>query len=83
MKKTLTKYNYYIMKKKLLLLLIAGASQHLQAQQIIERDPEIAGMVKEVSPDSLKSYISTLVAFVTRSTLSTQTDAHRGIGAAR
>ncbi len=71
------------MKKKLLLLLIAGASQHLQAQQIIERDPEIAGMVKEVSPDSLKSYISTLVAFGTRSTLSTQTDAHRGIGAAR
>jgi hypothetical protein len=71
------------MKKKLILLLIVGASQHLQAQQIIERDPEIAGMVKEVSPDSLKSYISTLVAFGTRSTLSTQTDPRRGIGAAR
>lgn len=71
------------MKKKLILLLIVGASQHLQAQQIIERDPEIAGMVKEVSPDSLKSYITTMVGFGTRSTLSTQTDARRGIGAAR
>lgn len=55
----------------------------MQAQQIIERDPEIAGMVKEVSPDSLKSYITTMVGFGTRSTLSTQTDARRGIGAAR
>lgn len=71
------------MKKKLILLLIVGASQHLQAQQIIERDPEIAGMVKEVSPDSLKSYITTMVGFGTRSTLSTQTDPRRGIGAAR
>lgn len=55
----------------------------MQAQQIIERDPEIAGMVKEVSPDSLKSYITTMVGFGTRSTLSTQTDPRRGIGAAR
>ena len=40
-------------------------------------------MVKEVSPDSLRSYINTLVAFGTRNTLSTQTDPRRGIGAAR
>jgi hypothetical protein len=40
-------------------------------------------MVKEVSPDSLRSYINTLVAFGTRNTLSTQTDPKRGIGAAR
>ena len=40
-------------------------------------------MVSEVSPDSLQSYIKTLVAFGTRNTLSTQTDAKRGIGAAR
>ena len=40
-------------------------------------------MVKEVSADSLQSYINTLVAFGTRNTLSTQTDAKRGIGAAR
>lgn len=40
-------------------------------------------MVKEVSADSLKSYITTLVGFGTRNTLSTQTDPNRGIGAAR
>ena len=40
-------------------------------------------MVSEISPDSLRSYINTLVAFGTRNTLSTQSDAKRGIGAAR
>lgn len=53
------------------------------AQMIIEKDPLIEKMVKEVSADSLQSYIKTLVAFGTRSTLSTQTDAKKGIGAAR
>jgi Zn-dependent M28 family amino/carboxypeptidase len=53
------------------------------SQTIIQRDPEIERMVKEVSADSLKSYIKTLVAFGTRNTLSTQTDPKRGIGAAR
>ena len=53
------------------------------SQQIIDRDPEIAKMVSEVSPDSLQFYINTLVAFGTRNTLSTQTDPKRGIGAAR
>lgn len=53
------------------------------AQTIVQRDPEIEKMVKEVSADSLKSYIKTLVAFGTRNTLSTQTDPRRGIGAAR
>src|SRR3954462_12855367 len=52
-------------------------------QTIINRDPEIEQMVKEVSPDSLKSYINKLVSFGTRSTLSTTTDKKRGIGAAR
>ena len=65
------------------LLFIAGWSQHIQAQQIIQRDAEIEQMVKEVSQDSLKAYIKTLVAFGTRNTLSTQTDPRRGIGAAR
>ena len=55
----------------------------LSAQTIINRDPEIAQMVMEVSPDSLESYINTLVSFGTRSTLSTQTNSKRGIGAAR
>jgi len=53
------------------------------SQTTIQRDPEIEKMVKEVSADSLKSYIKTLVAFGTRNTLSTQTDPKRGIGAAR
>ncbi len=53
------------------------------SQTIINRDPEIENMVNEVSADSLQSYIKTLVSFGTRSTLSTQTDTKRGIGAAR
>jgi hypothetical protein len=53
------------------------------AQIIIQRDPQIEKMVKEVSIDSLQSYIKKLVSFGTRNTLSTQTDPRRGIGAAR
>lgn len=53
------------------------------AQTIVQRDPEIEQMVREVSADSLQSYIKTLVAFGTRNTLSTQKDPKRGIGAAR
>lgn len=53
------------------------------SQTIIDRDAEIASMVKEVSADSLQSYIKTMVAFGTRHTLSTQTETARGIGAAR
>lgn len=53
------------------------------SQTIITRDPEIEQMVNEVSPDSLQSYINTLVSFGTRNTLSTQSDQKRGIGAAR
>ena len=53
------------------------------SQTIINRDAEIEQMVKEISADSLKSYINTLVAFGTRNTLSNQTNPQRGIGAAR
>jgi hypothetical protein len=52
-------------------------------QTIIQRDAEIAAMVKEISADSLRSYIDKLVGFGTRSTLSSTTDKKRGIGAAR
>ena len=52
-------------------------------QTTINRDPEIEQMVKEVSSDSLKSYIYQMVSLGTRNTLSTQTDPKRGIGAAR
>jgi Peptidase family M28 len=53
------------------------------SQTIIQKDPAIEKMVKEVSADSLQSYIKTLVAFGTRNTLSTQSDIKRGIGVAR
>ncbi|MDB5196534.1 MAG: peptidase [Flaviaesturariibacter sp.] len=53
------------------------------AQKIINRDPEIESMVKEISSDSLKSYINRMVTFGTRNTLSTTTDKKKGIGAAR
>jgi hypothetical protein len=46
-------------------------------------DPAIKQMVGRIDPDNLKRTIQTLVSFGTRSTLSTQDDPHRGIGAAR
>ena len=66
----------------LLLAFLAGATT-LPAQTIIDRDPEIAGMIKEVDADSLQSYIRTMVSFGTRSTVSPTTDRKKGIGAAR
>src|SRR5436190_3276804 len=53
------------------------------AQNRVQRDPQIEKMVSEVSKDSLQSYIKTLVSFGTRNTLSTQSNPTRGIGAAR
>lgn len=53
------------------------------AQTIIVKDAAIENMVKEVSADSLKSYITTMVNFGTRNTQSAQTNTKRGIGAAR
>lgn len=53
------------------------------AQTIIVKDAAIEQMVKEISADSLKSYIHSMVGFGTRNTLSTQTNPKRGIGAAR
>jgi len=60
-------------------LLITSA----RSQSIITKDPEIEKMVSEVNPDSLRSYITKMVSFGTRNTLSTQKDSKRGIGAAR
>jgi len=70
------------MKNCYLIILLLSANS-IFAQTIINRDPEIAKMVSEVSSDTIKFYINTLVAFGTRSTLSTQTDKIKGIGAAR
>lgn len=63
----------------LLLSIITGA----HAQTTIARDPEIEQMVREVSADSLQAYITTLVSFGTRSTLSSNLNTKRGIGAAK
>lgn len=71
------------MKKIVLCTFSFFLLQQIFSQTIIQRDPEIEQMVKEISPDSLKSYINTLVSFGTRSTLSTTTDKKKGIGAAR
>jgi hypothetical protein len=70
-------------KHILFVLLIIASGTTSFAQVTINRDPEIEQMVKEVSPDSLRSYINSLVSYGTRNTLSTQTDPKRGIGAAR
>lgn len=71
------------MLKQFLLVVAIGFTTILSAQTIINRDVEIDKMVKEVSADSLQSYIKQMVAFGTRNTLSTQTNPKRGIGAAR
>jgi hypothetical protein len=71
------------MKTLVLTLLFSGAMVAAQSQTTIDRDPEIAGMVKEVNADSLQSYIKKMVSFGTRSTVSSTTDRLRGIGAAR
>jgi hypothetical protein len=70
-------------KKSASFVMAAFSCCMLTAQTTIVRDPAIAEMVKAVSPDSLRSYITSLVALGTRNTLSTQTDPRRGIGAAR
>ncbi len=69
--------------KKLLLIFLLSSYNFLSAQTTIQRDAEIEKMVKEISADSLQSYIKSMVAFGTRNTLSTQTNPKRGIGAAR
>lgn len=63
----------------LLLIVINSAS----AQISINRNLEISEMVQEVNADSLKSYISTLVDFGTRSTIGDTKSKKKGIGAAR
>jgi len=71
------------MKKIIVAFIATGIAYTSFSQTTITRDPEIEQMVKEISADSLQSYIKTLVAFGTRNTLSTQTNSKRGIGAAR
>lgn len=53
------------------------------AQITVQRDPQIADLVAQVSADSLRAHVDGLVSFGTRHTLSTTTDSKKGIGAAR
>jgi hypothetical protein len=69
--------------KQIFCAFILFYSNCLLSQSIIQKDPEIENMVKEVSPDSLQSYIKKLVSLGTRNTLSNQSSNTRGIGAAR
>ena len=77
-------FNYTYMRKYFtLFLMLVLFSQLSFAQTTINRDPEIDKMVKEVSADSLQSYILKMVSLGTRNTLSVQTNPTRGIGTAR
>lgn len=69
--------------KYLLLVFVSISTCLCAAQTTVHRDPVIEQMAKEISSDSLKSYITSLVAFDTRNTLSIQNSSTRGIGAAR
>jgi len=71
------------MKKLFLFIFSVFTFSFSIGQTIITKDPEIEKMVSEVNADSLKSYITKMVSFGTRNTLSTQKDQKRGIGAAR
>ncbi len=72
-----------MLKKSLLSISFIFVCAFSSGQTIIARDTAIEQMVKAVSVDSLKSYITSMVGFGTRNTLSTQTNPKRGIGAAR
>ena len=73
------------MKNKIifLLLFLIGAVSNSFSQQIIKKDGQIDAMVKEISVDSLAQNLNKLVGFGTRATLSNQSSATKGIGAAR
>jgi hypothetical protein len=71
------------MKFKLLSAVVLLLPAMVQAQVTVVKDPVIEAMVKEVSRDSLESYVRQMVSFGTRNTLSVQSDPRRGIGAAR
>ncbi len=70
-------------KKYATVLIFTSLSFFGYSQTIVHKDGAIENMLKEVSPDSLKQCIKTLVGFGTRNTLSNQSSSKRGIGAAR
>lgn len=66
-----------------LLLLTFFVASSLVASAQKKTDPEIASMVKDISPDSIKNYIQRMVSFGTRHSLSDTVSSTTGIGAAR
>jgi len=71
------------MKKLYSCLLLTFVAFSAQSQTIINRSGNINEMVRSVNQDSLKSYITKMVAFGTRNTLSDIKSKTKGIGAAR
>jgi Peptidase family M28 len=71
------------MKKACTLLTFIAVSLSLNAQVVVNRNQDIERMIRTVNPDSLKSYISKMVSFGTRNTLSDIKSKTKGIGAAR
>lgn len=76
------------MKNRFWMLVVFGAlpglfAQPAAGQSFPMQNPLIQKLVEQVSADSLQAYVHALVGFGTRHTLSSETDAHRGIGAAR
>ncbi len=71
------------MKNVLIVFFIFISAFQSNAQVIVQRDISIEKMVSQVSSDSLKSYIESMVSFSTRHTMSLQNDTKRGIGASR
>ena len=65
-----------------LLLCISAVNSFAQKAKKTKPNPIITKIVKEVSGQNIETYIRKLVSFGTRNTLSDQTSATRGIGAA-
>ena len=66
-----------------LFALLTASLPSVAQTTIVNRDPQIADLVGQLSADSLQSHINGLVSFGTRHTLSTTSDPKKGIGAAR
>jgi len=71
------------MKKTYATIIFSFLITSIHAQTIVSRNKDIDQMVKSVSQDSLKSYITKMVSFGTRNTLSDIKSKTKGIGAAR
>ncbi len=70
------------MKKTFSALLLVAFTCSVNAQTIINRDPEIKKMVDEISKEKIEQHVRKLVNFHTRQNMSIQNDPEKGIGAA-